>query len=1268
MPSTLEILESQVATKPKPRTTLDLVREQTTPYHKDEGLSKGVSQGFKGESQYDAGLGYHVDQDYNRARNQPVIDQLANAAYKTIPGVALGIVENVGYLGELFSHDKDYNNLFTEIAREGRNKLEQANPVYRENSNQVFDLGDPAWWINHGQGLIESVGEFMVTGAGVGGGLSKGAKVLNQAIKGGALGAKVTQGAAQLGTASLLSYTEGAMSGAQVYKDVYNNAKLYQGLDEDKAVALASDAASKTVKLNTIINTGLNITSLSPIFKSFNKLDDAVRSGINRLPKESAKDYLKRLTVLEGQGIEKASPVRKLVQEAIQEGVEEDVNILAEKEGYEEGGVQKKRNGSLLDKFIDTSFTQEGALNFILGAVGGIAQTAGMEYAPTTTHINEQGQTERISPHNLEQKESQAYQRATISNFKKDIETLNQNQLELNEAVSKGDKEAVELAKNRLFNIGVLKSLKTETADALSQEVAHIATIDNTTIGEDGKTDATREGLADNIDDNSYKQIAAKKAADIRTLNKEYRDLLENTKNPLVATELFRKRLNVYAYESTIHDLSSTIANTESKIPSLVTNPQHLDIVKLETEIAAHKIAETNLRKQGLNKQADLVKSQSILAKGALESLEAVNGKQDISDLNGIAKQLLPLYTAKLQLTQGLNQAKQEYTQGFSNQTRIKQDIDKENKELTSKVEEKKAVEQTRQEDIKRASDLDEAKSKLEAERETRQENERLDRLIGRIHEAKNTEDLNIVLQEAGSDLDNPDVVSAIYDKNQDMSNLAPPIINESESTLGVAQLENIPTNDIKNNVILDQSTREELKTINEPKTQTYATHNKLAYKAQEQNELGKTDNPFIINDSYKILHSSSFGVGAELTLKIATETEFYQKNKDDINKIPIGVYKDNKLIGYLPVYRFGMNNQLALVRETIVKNKEVKDKIIYKGAGELNTGPKKLVSENYLIQPKFLIGKDGRFESGYNETYQGKLLNKLSESGVVYTLNNTPNGKEIATPADINKVDYHKVDSFINILDLYFKSGKDNKLSQEEKEFILTLQDRFSFDPSKPSDVKDYFNKVFHATNLNETTDEGKNKVASIREAKGDRYYVQVVPGGVKFMKQGDKTPTFYGKNDITNKEKTEVLKKALLETYARVDIASINSNGKFRLPVLKANLEVEEYSKTNYNEHVASITSTNIVSVKIGTNEITTLVQPNIYLGFEFLSMPEKKLDEVRLPDGEKAVNLTVLSKGKKSFKSITKVNKEDLKKQPTDDIALDQDFIERYKERCR
>jgi len=187
-------------------------------------LDEVVGQyGYVGESQYDKEGGLNkanIDRiNTIRAQRQGAWATTGNALAQTALGIPLGILENAGYLAELpeaiGGKNPDYTNELVEAMVAGREEVSKKFPMYREDPGATWDISDSAWWIQNGQGLTESIGEFFATGAGVGGGLGKGAKALNSVIKSQLL-QKGIQGAATLGTAGTLAYTEGAMSGARI--------------------------------------------------------------------------------------------------------------------------------------------------------------------------------------------------------------------------------------------------------------------------------------------------------------------------------------------------------------------------------------------------------------------------------------------------------------------------------------------------------------------------------------------------------------------------------------------------------------------------------------------------------------------------------------------------------------------------------------------------------------------------------------------------------------------------------------------------------------------------------------------------------------------------------------------------------------------------------------------------------------------------------------------------------------------------------------------
>src|SRR6478609_3249106 len=95
--------------------------------------SLAQSQGFKGDSSYDEGLAFGLDQGLLRANNQGIGGEAGNALLQTVPGIGLGILENIGYLGDLafdWDNSKDYTNGLVELAKKGREKLGEELPIY----------------------------------------------------------------------------------------------------------------------------------------------------------------------------------------------------------------------------------------------------------------------------------------------------------------------------------------------------------------------------------------------------------------------------------------------------------------------------------------------------------------------------------------------------------------------------------------------------------------------------------------------------------------------------------------------------------------------------------------------------------------------------------------------------------------------------------------------------------------------------------------------------------------------------------------------------------------------------------------------------------------------------------------------------------------------------------------------------------------------------------------------------------------------------------
>jgi hypothetical protein len=601
------------------------------------------SQSFKGDSQYDAGLAYGINQDRLRANNQKWYDELGNQVVKTTLGMGLDLIENTGYIGDLlFDWDnkkKDYSNFLVELSKSAKQGLDEALPLYKKDPSDITDFSDSAWWIENGGGLVQSIGSFLVTGAAVGKGLGAAAKAFTQAATTGRLGSMIAKGAmaageganalgiasapaeavfksgqalAQLGTAATLTYTEGAMEATDVYKTTYEDLK-YQGIGEEEAIRRASEAAAQTVKLN-MWNVALNLTGISPLFKNAKNLSGLIEST-KQAVKPTIGNYLSKLGI-----------------EGVQEGFEEQVNLWAREEGKLKGQLDDKYTGSSFSRFLQNAFSEEGGLNFALGFIGGVGQKVGMgklikgtyqdlsgpkikdaeylqlpneEKAKYVETYNDKGEKEYVIPvekkasnddieHIYENREAMS----KINQFKHDINAITALQAEMTAELGKGNTEKVQALQQQLFDIGAARSIRNGMGEEFADHVQRIGSVDNTILDENGKTAAMRAGYAVDTNDNAYKQKAVDAAQSIRELTKEYTDLEYTISDPIIKDVVFRTSVQLHTAQSNYNTAHKAYINALAKAQKLTTDPNNFDIVESHAKVIAYESAISYLEDQ----------------------------------------------------------------------------------------------------------------------------------------------------------------------------------------------------------------------------------------------------------------------------------------------------------------------------------------------------------------------------------------------------------------------------------------------------------------------------------------------------------------------------------------------------------------------------------------------------------------------------------------------------------------------------------------------
>ncbi len=1191
-----------------------------------------------GTSQYDYDLIPQVDQYTNRAYNQGHWARLRNQTVKTPIGIGLGILENAGYLGELVSYldpeqTKDYSNALTEWAIGRRQDVDKALPNYirQRELTGIKTLSDPTWWFEYGQGLSESVGEFLVTGATVGGALGKGAKALNSIIGSKLLQAGVT-GAAQLGTSASLAYTEGAMSGARIFQDTYNN-ELRLGTPENVAKERAATAASKTVQLNTILNTGLNLTSVSPIFKTMENINAGTKFGLNRLSKESLGAYATRLDDAVKQGYKQESLKRSLLFEALQEGIEEDVNLFAEGEGRIEGGL-KKKEGTAISRFLSSTFSSEGALNFFLGSVGGIAQTGGINLIPYRK-VQEGDQTKLINNRELERRQNNEAIKNFVGSLKQDIKYLTDNQKELSKAVAANNEDDIIKYRNNLFNVGALKSIREGNGDEFVQDLRQIASTDNTKIGEDGKTDAQRLGYSDALLDNKYKETAAKKIADVTKLQEEYRTLSRRFEDPYVADQAFRKRLDVYSTNTTLEEYQAKLNNLEAESQEMMFVPQEFNYIKMLSQEKALNQLLKEVKNPTIISQ--ITRERNQLSKLIEEHKEA---NKDISKvtfglskvesenkglINELSKAYLPQQALKVELEQQKKEYKDILKAPKQFETEKLAEKDKAIKAIQSSLGAKASKAQKEKQDKEATQKSEEHKEFLEEEREatnapsttrTKYKNAFITQEGNKV---KVQDEDGIKIGEFNTE----DEAKAFVDKSTTTSTPDTPIPADTKQT-DSTNLKSILSFHGKSKEEKEKEKDilvKELEANNLPNSQVTGFHNKVAYKAQEQNNEGKTADSSFINPDYLILHSTEINTNTEVTIKLAKESPFY-KEDDKVDTIAMGIYYNDKLIGYVP--RSITPGQLLTIRKAVIaRGGEVKSKIIAKDLGVINNGERQDVLNAMPNITEFGIGRNGQLEK-YPDQAVKDLTNKETtgyQSGFVYAVLPTPNGKRLAVPLDIKKINTEKIESIQLAINMFIMK---DKLGEAEKKVVSTIFDNYSIDLTTSIGLRDYINSLMYTEP--ELTD--LKRIKQINEEVGkDKYYFNVTGTGVQFIKSG---AAYKQGNKLVARElginTPDALVGGLLDelgiylkegAYAKVDLLKIKDNNEFSYPLLSISkddqITFKDVTRDTYADYIRENTTTNIFGIKINDNEYTYFVQPSLYFDYGFVEGDQKKIESI-------------------------------------------------------
>lgn len=448
-----------------------------------------------------------------RAQNQGFFEQLGKTVGNTIANIPLDLVQAIGYTGELLDSSHDYTNPLIDVTENMKNPFGE---VYREHPDKVFDLADSAWWLNNIGGFVEGTAQFIIPGEAEAAGMGALAKAASTGLKMSKAATEAIMGVGHVLSTSHLAYLMAASSGRQVYNESYDtnyHRLLRQGLDaytaSEQAKQISSNAAAATVQLSTALNTVFGMAALAPMFRtSENKVMNWLETKGARQEGESLEAWKQRLNnAVSDKDLQAAMKTRGGVlsltgypAQAMQIGVQGINNEYAEKAGKEVAEGKARGNIDAISDYFDKVTDQQGALNFLIGMVGGPVHALLMDHIPVHRVIkydsdgkpqykkdpnlvgddaNPQYLTQRVSARTRDQLGNQQFFNNVKDAMNKDVDWYRQKNSDLDKATKENRYLDAEMLRQEMFGVNNLNAVAMGLGDNWKKEYQDIANLDN---------------------------------------------------------------------------------------------------------------------------------------------------------------------------------------------------------------------------------------------------------------------------------------------------------------------------------------------------------------------------------------------------------------------------------------------------------------------------------------------------------------------------------------------------------------------------------------------------------------------------------------------------------------------------------------------------------------------------------------------------------------------------------------------------------------------
>lgn len=249
-------------------------KEGPSPFDAVDDIFKSIAAGevIQGEGDYNVTLldetfdhkpKPYIDQDLFRAYMQPESEQFMNALIGGVVGAIPMAGELLARLPDevlsLFTDEELYENHIADAFKSMREGIGEALPIYTEQTDEGFDLSDPAQYANLLKGVLESVGGFALSGGAITGTLGMASRAFGLGKAANQIAAATYKGISKAkGVQSSISGMGKAVKGVRGLSDLSGHAITAFSTNMMEGNLMAAEIQEKIMKeVQPLIDNGL---------------------------------------------------------------------------------------------------------------------------------------------------------------------------------------------------------------------------------------------------------------------------------------------------------------------------------------------------------------------------------------------------------------------------------------------------------------------------------------------------------------------------------------------------------------------------------------------------------------------------------------------------------------------------------------------------------------------------------------------------------------------------------------------------------------------------------------------------------------------------------------------------------------------------------------------------------------------------------------------------------------------------------------------------